>query len=380
MQIKRAILYVVVTLAVLTAGCGQLWMDKNREDARQRWGVSRAEMVTRMADGYFQRGEMGRAQQSIEDLLRAGVPYAPLYVLAARLDADKGDLDAAQSSAGHAVTLDPQSAEARYVLGTIEQTLGHSDRALYVFSEAVRLDPNQPRYVLAEAELQVAEGQPEAAVKGLREAVERMPGRGEVHAALGDVLALQKRYSAAAGSFRIALRLEPQRTDLKERLARALYASGEYAEAEPLLADLTLTQPDFASGWIHGMRAECMLATGRVKPAREIYLAQSHNSRTAVPPLVGMAKCDIMDNRLPSARKNLEEALTRQPQHAEANALMGYVLLTEGRSGEASAHLDMALRDPQCAGRETVERLLAMARGDRPAAPAAEQAPRTRGD
>jgi len=373
MQIKRAILYVAVMLAVLAAGCGQLQMDKNREEARQRWNVSRAEMVTRMADGYFQRGEMGRARQSVEDLLRANVPYCPLYILAARMEADKGDLDAARSFADHAVTLDPQSAEARYVLGTIEQTLGHSDRALYVFSEAVRLDPNQSRYVLAEAELQVAEGQPEAAVKCLREAVERMPGRAEVHTALGDVLAYQKRYSAATGSFRIAMRLEPQRIDIKERFARALYASGEYAEAETMLSELVLTQPDFAAGWIHSMRADCMLATGRVARAREIYQVQVQNSRTAVAPLVGLAKCDILDNRLPAARKQLEEALARQPLHAEANALMGYILLAEGRRGEATAHLDMALKDPSCTGRETVERLLAKARGDRPETPATDE-------
>jgi len=372
MQTKRAILCVAATMTVLAAGCGQTHIDKQREEARQRWGVSRADMVTRMAEGYFQRGEMGRARQSIEDLLRAGAPYAPLYALAARIEADKGDLDGARAFADHAVTLDPQSAEARYVLGTIEQTLGHTDRALYLFSEAVRLDPNQPRYALAHAEMQVAQGQPEEAVKGLREAAERMSGRAEVHAALGDVLAHQRRYSAAAGSFRIALRLEPNRTDLKERLARALYASGDYNEAEPLLADLALAQPDFASTWVHGMRADCLLATGRVKAAREIYLAQSQNSRAAVAARVGLAKCDILDNCLPSARKSLEEALSRQPQHAEANALMGYVLLAEGRPGEATAHLSMALRDPECAGRQTIERLLAKARSDHTEAPAAE--------
>jgi len=372
MQIRRVMLCVAAMLMVLAAGCGQLYMDKQREEARQRWGVSRAEVVTRMAEGYFQRGEMGRARQSIEDLLRAGVPYAPLYILAARMEADKGDLDAARSFADHAVTLDPQSAEARYVLGTIEQALGQTDRALYVFSEAVRLDPNQSQYVMALAEMQVAQGEPEEAVKSLREAAERMPGRAEVHVALGDVLAHQKRCSTAVGSFRIALRLEPNRTDFKERLARALYASGEYGEAESLLSDLALTQPDFASGWVHTMRADCMLATGRVAQAREVYQAQSQNKRTAVAPLVGLAKCEILDNRLAGARKHLEEALSRQPQHTEANALMGYVLLAEGRPGEATAHLSMALRDPECARRDTVERLLAKARGDPPGTPATD--------
>jgi len=372
MQMRRAILYIAVMLMVLAAGCGKLFMDQKRDEARQRWNVSRAEMVTRMAEGCFARGETGRARQAADDLLRADVPYAPLYVLAARLEADKGDLDGARVFADHAVTLDPQSAEARYVLGTIEQTLGQTDRALYMFSEASRLDPNQSKYALARAEMQVVQGDSEEAAKCLREAVERMPGRAEVHVALGDVLAHQRRYSAAAGSFRIALRLEPNRTDFKERLARALYASGEYAEAESLLSDLAMTQPDFASGWVHTMRADCLLATGRVAQAREVYLAQSRNTQTAPAPLVGLAKCEILDNRLPSAQKYLEETLSRQPRHTEANALMGYVLLAEGRCGEATAHLSMALSDPECARRDTVERLLAKARGDRPGMPATD--------
>jgi cytochrome c-type biogenesis protein CcmH/NrfG len=87
-----------------------------------------------------------------------------------------------------------------------------------------------------------------------------------------------------------------------------------------------------------------------------------------VAPLVGAAKCDILERRLPSARKALEDALAREPQHSEANALMGYVLLAEGRPGEAAPHLTLALRDPQCAGRATVERLLARANGHPPGA------------
>ncbi|MGB2998983.1 MAG: hypothetical protein WBC59_10160, partial [Phycisphaerae bacterium] len=54
--------------------------------------------------------------------------------------------------------------------------------------------------------------------------------------------------------------------------------------------------------------------------------------------------------------------------HAEANALMGYVLMEAGRPGEAVSHLRLALEAPDCADREAVERLLARAgaAGSRP--------------
>jgi tetratricopeptide (TPR) repeat protein len=363
MRIRKTLLYAAATALVLAAGCGRTQMDKDREQARQRWAVSRAEIITKLAEGCFARGEMGRAREHIDDGLRSGVLYAPMYVLAARLAADRGDLDAARSYAENARTIDPKSADARYVLGTVEQTLGEPERAVVEFTEAAGLDPNQAKYVLAQAELLVARDQSQKAADVLAAAAERMPGRAEIHAALGDVLVVLKRHQDAVGSYRIAVRMEPQRTDFKERLATALYYSGSYAEAEPLLAELAMTQPDFAAGWIIEMRAECLMALGRLPQARGLYRALSDVRRDAAGPRVGMAKCDILDNDLPSARRCLEEALARDPQHCEANALMGYVLVEAGRPGEAAPHLALALKDPQCAGRATIERLLAQAKG-----------------
>jgi cytochrome c-type biogenesis protein CcmH/NrfG len=372
MSIKRTFLYVTVTFAVLAAGCGKTYMDQQREEARNRWSVSRAEMAARMAEGCLQRGEIGRAHQYIDDLVRSGAPYAPLYVLAARMAADKGDLDTARMYATSARTLDPKSAEARYVLGTIEQTLGRTDEALEGFTEAARLDPTQSRYVLAEAELLVAQDQAALAAENLADDANRMAGRPEIHAALGDVLMLLGQYEQAAGSLRIAVRLAPQRTDLKEQLATALYYSANYAEAESLLGDLAASQPDFAAGWLALMRADCLMAMGRPAQARGIYQSVAQARQDSVAPRLGLAKCDVLDGRVASARKFLEEILALDPRHAEANALMGYALWAEGRPGEAVPHLALALQDPNCAGRETVEQLLVKAQGASAAGPAAK--------
>ncbi|MBM4017409.1 MAG: tetratricopeptide repeat protein [Planctomycetes bacterium] len=373
MRIRRVFLCAAVIVAVLAAGCGPAHMDKQRQEARDRWAVSRAEMAVRMAEGCYQRGEIGRARQYVEEVLRSGAPYAPLYVLAARLEADKGDLDAARLYAQSARLIDPKSAEACYVLGTVEQALGETGRALAAFESAARLSPDQARYTLAEAEMLVAEEQPEKAVENLAAAAERMPGRAELRAALGEVLMLLGRHESAAGNLRIATRLEPQRQDLKERLALALYYSGAYAEAETLLVELADAQPEFAAGWITALRAECLVATGRPADARRLLAALAQNSR-GLAPLVGLAKCDILEGRMPSARRSLEEALGRDPRHGEANALMGYVLLAEGRPAEAEPHLALALKDPHCAGRASIARLLARAQAERPAAaPPAEK-------
>ena len=363
MLTKRILIGAVAFLAALAAGCGPKTWDQQREESTRRWASARAEMAVRLSEGCFSRGEFGRAQQNIDELVRTGVPYAPLYILAARLAAERGELDNARSYAESAKAIDPKSAEARYVLGTVRQTLGQHDEALDDYSAAARLDPEQSRYVLAEAELLVAHDRAEDAAKSLGDAAGRMPGRAEIHAALADVLCVMGRYGQAVGSYRIALRIEPQRSDLTGRLATALYHCGAYAEAAPLLAELAESEPEFAAGWAIRMRADCLLALGRTAEARAIYQGESQGRRDPVLPLVGLAQCDIMENRLPSARTNLERALSRDPQHVEANALMGYVLVATGRCDEAVPYLSLALKDPRCSGRPTVERLLAVARG-----------------
>ena len=66
------------------------------------------------------------------------------------------------------------------------------------------------------------------------------------------------------------------------------------------------------------------------------------------------------------AREYLEAALAFNPSDAEASALMGYILVVQGRSREALPYLRSAMKDPKCASRRTIRQLLARAEG-RPA-------------
>ena len=360
MRTKRFILGAVVIAAVLAAGCENYMVGK-RDEAEKRWAASRAEMVTNMARNSYERGNFARARDQLDPIIRSSMPFTPAYVLMARLAADQGDLDEARTYARTATTLKGTSAEAWYVLGTVEQSLGDRQAALNAFAKAAGEDPSNPRYTLAEAEMFVAIGQVEAAAKSLAGACEQMPGSGEVHAAFGDVLSRLGRYEEAAGRYRSALRLNPENTIPKERLAAALFRSGAYAEAERILADLQVSEPEFASGWICLMRADALLALRRTDEAWALYVQRAEAAPEAVGPRVGLARCAILDDRLPEARRHLEETLDRCPGHAEANGLLGYVLAATGRPGEAVPYLKLAMQDPACQGRETIRHLLACA-------------------
>ncbi|MBE3123819.1 MAG: tetratricopeptide repeat protein [Planctomycetes bacterium] len=363
MRVKRWVLCLAVACLVLAAGCGQTHFDKQREEARARWTESRGKMAARLAQGCYDRGEFDLARRHVEEILKFGEPYAPIYVLAARLAIEKGELDDARAYAEHAKAIDPKDPEACYVLGTVEQTLGHNETALAEFAEAASLRPNEARYSLAESEMLVAAGRADGAAIRLRDAIERMPGQVELRTALGDVLSLLGQYGEAAGCYRMALRLGSDPHAMRERLAVALFRSGAYAEAAPMLAELATSYPDAGPDWLFQMRVDGLLARDWAGEARLLCQRRAEAHPAASVPQVALAKCDILEDQLPSARKYLEAALAFDPSDAEASALMGYVLVIQGRSREALPYLRSAMKDPKCAGRRTVRQLLARAEG-----------------
>jgi tetratricopeptide (TPR) repeat protein len=363
---RRAALFAAVICAVLMAGCGKTYMQKKRDAATDRWATSQAEISAGLAKGCFERGELGRARDHLDEAMKTGAPYAPMYVLAARLAVEKGELDAARRYAEAARNLQPDSAEAWYVIGTIEQTLERPDLALAAFSEAAKLAPEKTAYALAEVELLVAQKQKEEAARRLNEALGRTPGSVELHAARGDLLCLMGNYPEAVGSYRIARRLAPRRQDVTERLATALFYSGDYAEAEPLLADMADAEPEKTPGWVLEMWGDSLLSLDRLREARPVYERILARDGASVDARVALAKCDLLEDRPTSARHRLDEALQQSPDDAEANALMGLVLIGAGRAGEAVPHLRLALAAPDCGDRKAVERLLALATAQDP--------------
>jgi len=355
----KRLLAVAISMTVLLVATGcENHMQRKRDEARTRWADSRAEMLTRLAQGAFDRGEIGRARECVDEALTGAPKYAPLYVLAARIAFERGEIDTAASYASSAIAIDPQLAEAYYVQGTLEQFLGHLEQSRTAFAEAARLDPKSESYVLAEAELLVACKQTDRAAECLADAVERMPGRAAVQLAYGDVLCLLGRYGEAVGAYHIAQRLDPKRDDLTDRLALALFGAGDYAEAESLLATLAESKSGAGFEWIGLKRIECLLALGRAADARALATSLLKRQPDAVALLVARAKCDVVDHRFDGARDDLEKVLSAQPSNAEANAIMGYLLIESDHPGEAVSHLKLALRDPTLPRRETVERLL----------------------
>ncbi len=359
MKTAKRILWPAVIAAVILAGCkGPTHVERKRTEARERWEASRTEMSLRLARGCDQRGEVGRARQHVEEAIGRGLKHPALFAMAARLAAENGETARAREYALAALDLAPESAEAHYVAGTLDQGAGRIDVAVEHFAEAARLDPTRPTYVLAEAEMLIADDRPEEALRRLDDARVAMPDQAALHAALGDVLTKLGRHEEAAVSYQVALRLDPSREALAGHLASALYFAGRWEEAETKLAALAASEPEFARTWARTMRAECLLALGRAGEARHVAREMRKTDPESVEARLIQAKAAIVEKDVEAALAPLEDALRLGPDRPETHALLGYVLLARGRPAEAIPHLKRALDDPYLEGREMVEALL----------------------
>ncbi|HUS07084.1 MAG TPA: tetratricopeptide repeat protein [Bryobacteraceae bacterium] len=147
-----------------------------------------------------------------------------------------------------AVALDPNLAEAHYLLGLVRQQSGRTDQALSSFRSAVRINP---RYAEAQArvcELVTAAAKAretgfEAAANECRRAIALHGNDPESHFHLGWVEGKLGNRAHAMQEHQIVLRLNPKFPGAKYELAMAYLDSQELDSAIPILKEVIAAEP-----------------------------------------------------------------------------------------------------------------------------------------
>ena len=139
-----------------------------------------------------------------------------------------------------ALALDPNLAEAHYLLGLVRQQDGRVDRAMQSFRTVLKIDsshaPAQARVCELETGSAIArETGYQAAATTCRRAIQLEPKDPEPHFHLGRLQAKLGNRAAAIRELRIALELNPKLSGVKFELAMAYVDAQDPARALPLL-------------------------------------------------------------------------------------------------------------------------------------------------
>ena len=350
------------------------------------------------ADSYFKAGDYDKAKVSYLNVLQldpqntlaferigamwleGGSPLRAAAFLARASElAPKNDQNRIRLAHCHVAV--GQFADAnKEALKVLEQVHDSGD-AIVVLTEAVRSKEDiqiaeeqlekYPKkddisFHLASANLLLNSGNVAAAENALRQALTVNPNSSAAHMAMGDLYLLKKDQKRAGEEFKKAAELAPVRSMERLKYAAFMSAAGDKEETRRISTEMTRQAPDYLPGWTllaelaykdkkydealsllenvfsrdpeyvdgHRLESQVMLAKGDTKKAVEILerLDQTYPDT----PLIKyeLARTYLKNNNMNQAKVVLDQAISRNPNYADAILLLADINLRSGH-GEA---------------------------------------------
>ena len=259
-----------------------------------------AKINVALAVAYLDRGDAARALERLQHAVKVAPDSAEAHNWLGVVLLDRSDFPQGIAALRKAIALDPKYARAYANLGSALAKSGEFEEAEAVFRKALALEPES---MTAHFNLGMAlreKGDLDAALHHLRRVVEANPGNAAMHYELGQTLRQSGKLGEAMAEFERAIEINPE-------LREGYFALGAALKQQSATAQKPAASPS--------------------SPADEA---------------VGRAKAAAARSDFKTAAAALADALQRDPNHAEAHTLQGYVLGQQGNLAAALPHLQRA--------------------------------------
>jgi tetratricopeptide (TPR) repeat protein len=187
-------------------------------------------------------------------VLVAFLAQSPAQRASALVDAgvelsNRGRFNEAGDKFVQALAVDPNFAEAHYLLGLVRQQDGRLDAALLSFRAALKINPRYKEAQARVCELDTAAARTkdtgyEGALASCHRAVQLTPGDPEPHFHIGWNLAQLGDQAGAIREYQAALQLDPKFPQVRYELARIYADTNDTASAIPLLKEVAAAEPN----------------------------------------------------------------------------------------------------------------------------------------
>ncbi len=348
------------------------------------------------ADNYFKAGNYDKAKLSYLNVVRLDPASALAFERIGAMWLEEGVPLRAGAFLARASVLDPSNAQNRIrlarsylamgrfadakneALKVIEQ-LPDNGEAIIALTEAARSNEaieaageqlqkfprkNDISFHLASANLFLRRGDLAAAGNALRQALVVDPKSSAAHTAMGDLYLLEKDPKQASEEFKNAADLAPVRSTERLKYAAFKSGTGDAEEARKVLTEMTKQAPDYLPAWcllgelalkdkkpdealsllenVFGrdaenfdgrrLESEVLLAKGDTKKAVEVLerLDQTYPDT----PLIKyqLARAYLKNNNANQAKVALDQAMSVNPNYADAVLLLAEINLRSGHS------------------------------------------------
>ena len=226
------------------------------------------------------------------------------------------------------------------IMGALAGRTGRLPLALRIVQKAVSLQPNLVSAHIQLANLLRQDGNFAGATDELNAALQLQPDNADAHNDLGLVHLAQSQFQRAADCFAEALRLHPEFGLTHYNMALALQALGSPAAAIEGYQKATRLRPTLAEA--HYKLGLLLESEGRRERAVECFHAACALRPGTAFALLCEARILGLTDDDRASEELVRRAISLEPRNGDAHAMLGTILMQQGRFDEAAASFDLA--------------------------------------
>ena len=325
------------SLAALVVGCSASKPATPQAVAQQQWNDTRAGVLAVLAQDQYRNGSFEKCEATLAEALRLSPQNAELHLLAARLAIEQGNLEVAQLRLDHARALAPANPQVDYLTGVILQRWQRPAAALAAYGAAAAKDPGEVSYAMAEGEMLVALGKPAAALELLSGQAAVFDHSAALRDAIGELLVRQHRFGEAVDALRQATLLAGDDEVIREHFGLALFYAGQHAEAADVIGRLVRDDAHAKRADLFAALGESRRQLGQLPAALEALTTATDLAPDAVAYWLAAGRVAIELDDLPTSDRIARRAVAIDAGNGEAQCLLGYVRLKQGKPEPALA-------------------------------------------
>jgi tetratricopeptide (TPR) repeat protein len=269
-----------------------------------------------------------------------------------------GLVDHAERNAQRALSQKPDCTACYRMLAQIAEHQGDSEKALSYFVRAKQLAPQDPEVLFEFGRVCLERNLLDDALPALSKAVELRPDNDAYVYTLGSANVGKQHLADALQLFQQLLKKHPQDASLMYAIGAVYYLESKFTEAESLLKQSLATQPDqTGAAYYLALTYDAMGDDERAVPTFQNLLKRNPQHAPSYVKLGGIL---VRQHQYEEAQRDLEEAVSLDPNSVEAHYQLGVVLRRVGKSAESETQFaeSRRLETEQAAQRDLHLRLL----------------------
>jgi len=287
-------------------------------------GGTQTDTVLRLANAFLALGLPDHAANITQRALSRKPDCTLCYLLLGQIAEHEGDSEKALSYLVKAKQLAPEDPEVLFQFGRVCLERNLLDDALPALSKAVELKPDNDAYVYALGSAHVGKEQLPDALQLFEKLLKKHPQDASLLYAMGAVYYLESKFNEAESSLKQSLAIQPGQTAATYYLALTYDAVGDDDRAIPAFQNLLKGNPKHA------------------------------------PSYVKLGGILVRQHQYEEAQRDLEQAVSLDPNSVEAHYQLGVVLRRMGKSSDSETQFaeSRRLETEQSAQRDLHLRLL----------------------